>query len=133
VVRKEGFQTARREDVTLAVAQNGVVDFMLRIGDVAQEVAVSKETPLVSTADCSVSTVVDRQFVANIPLNARSLQSFIALVPGMTRSNVGAYGQFNSNGQRDDANYYTIDGVSANGAASHTVQGARTLVREAGF
>jgi hypothetical protein len=121
---KQGFQSLVRENIVLEVAQRATVDLELRVGDVAQVLTVDAGSPMINTADASVSAVVDRQFVGEIPLNARSLQSLIALVPGMTRAAVGSYGQFNANGQRDDANYFTIDGVSANGSAGHTVQGA---------
>jgi hypothetical protein len=64
----------------------------------------------------SVSTVVDRQFAENLPLNGRSFQSLIALTPGAvaTRTGSSAGGQFSINGQRPNANYFTVDGVSAN-------------------
>ena len=59
--------------------------------------------------------MVDQQFVANMPLNGRSFQPLIALTPGIvfTSQNAGA-GQFSANGQRSDANYFMVDGVSAN-------------------
>jgi hypothetical protein len=59
--------------------------------------------------------VVDQQFVANMPLNGRSFQPLIALTPGIvfTSQNLGE-GQFSANGQRSNANYFIVDGVSAN-------------------
>src|SRR5208337_3073087 len=43
-------------------------------------------------------------------------QSLIEMTPGVvpTASGSNAPGQFSVNGQRSDANYFTIDGVSAN-------------------
>ncbi len=51
-----------------------------------------------------------------MPLNGRSIQSLITLTPGVVVTNVssGSPGQFSMNGQRPDANYFTVDGVSAN-------------------
>ena len=74
------------------------------------------ETEHVNTSDGTVSTVIDRQFVENIPLNGRSFQSLILLTPGVvaTKASFGEQGQFSINGQRANANYYTVDGVSAN-------------------
>jgi hypothetical protein len=53
--------------------------------------------------------------VDNMPLNGRSFQSLISVAPGVvfTSTNLGP-GQFSVNGQRSDANYFTVDGVSAN-------------------
>jgi hypothetical protein len=76
----------------------------------------------VNTVSASVGTVVDSQFVENMPLNGRSFQSLIALVPGVvfTSTQIGE-GQFSVNGQRTDANYFIVDGVSANfGVSSGT-------------
>src|SRR5262249_2679934 len=62
------------------------------------------------------STVINRRFVENLPLNGRSLQTLIMLAPGVVPA-VTAFddqGQFSVNGQRTDANYFSVDGVSAN-------------------
>jgi hypothetical protein len=72
----------------------------------------------VNTVDAAVSTVVDRQFVENIPLNGRTLQSLISAVPGVTYvpagTGNGAGGGLTVNGQRTEENYFTLDGVSLN-------------------
>jgi hypothetical protein len=70
----------------------------------------------VNTTDATVSTIVDRQFAENMPLNGRSFQSLIQLTPGvvLTANNGVDTGQFSVNGQRPNANYWTVDGVSAN-------------------
>src|SRR5258707_8494739 len=49
-------------------------------------------------------------------MNGRSFQSLIQLTPGVVvvPSNANDPGQFSINGQRADANYWTVDGVSAN-------------------
>ncbi|HKO60747.1 MAG TPA: TonB-dependent receptor, partial [Pyrinomonadaceae bacterium] len=59
---------------------------------------------------------INQTFVENIPLNGRSFQSLIGLTPGVvtTASTFNDQGQFSVNGQRADANYFTVDGVSAN-------------------
>ncbi|HEU0252143.1 MAG TPA: hypothetical protein VFR12_03860, partial [Pyrinomonadaceae bacterium] len=64
----------------------------------------------------AVSTVVDREFVSKLPLNGRTIQPLISLTPGtvLTATSSTEFGQFSVNGQRADANYAMIDGVSAN-------------------
>jgi len=44
---------------------------------------VTGGAPLVNTQDATVSTVVDRNFAENLPLNGRSFQSLIQLTPGV--------------------------------------------------
>jgi len=79
----------------------------------------------VNTQDAAVSTVVDRQFAENLPLNGRSFQTLIQLTPGVviTPSNYEDSGQFSVNGQRAVSNYWMVDGVSANIGVGVTVVG----------
>jgi hypothetical protein len=92
------------------------LDFELTVGSVTESVTVEAGEPVVNTQSGAVSTVVDRTFVANLPLNGRSFQTLIMLTPGVvvTPSIFNDQGQFSVNGQRADANYFTVDGVSAN-------------------
>ena len=89
---------------------------MLPISVVGESVTVSDGSAVLARVDATVSTVINRQFVENLPMNGRSLQSLIALTPGvvMTKATFGEQGQFSVNGQRANANYFTLDGVSAN-------------------
>jgi hypothetical protein len=72
--------------------------------------------PLVNTESATVSTLIDNRFVENMPLNERSFSSLIDLAPGvvLTPVNGSDQGQFSVNGERSDANYFMVDGVSAN-------------------
>ncbi len=82
--------------------------------------------PLVNTENATVSTVVDRQFAENLPMNGRSFQTLIQLTPGVVvvPTNVVDAGQFSVNGQRAASNYWMVDGVSANvGVSSGAVPG----------
>jgi len=111
-----GFQTASQENVVLEVAQTARLDFSMKVGDSRQSVTVESGQEALQVTDGSVSTVVDRRFVENLPLNGRSFQNLFQLTPGVVVATTSFYdqGQFNVNGQRGDANYYTVDGVSAN-------------------
>ena len=115
-VSKSGFKTAVREDVVLRVQDIIALNFTLPIGSVTESVTVTGGAPLVNTQDATVSTVVDRNFAENLPMNGRSFQSLIQLTPGVVvaASSAADPGQFSINGQRTDANYWTVDGVSAN-------------------
>ena len=115
-VDKAGFKLKILTGITVNVRDNIEQDFRLEIGPVSDSIAVQANPVNVNTTDGTVSTVVDRQFVGNIPLNGRSFQPLITLSPGVvlakaTESNPG---QFSVNGQRQDANYFTVDGVGAN-------------------
>ena len=115
-VSAAGFQTIRETDFTLDVSQAARLDFTLQPGIVQESVTVNAESTLVKSDSATVSTVIDREFIEELPLNGRSFQSLIALTPGvvLTKATFGEQGQFSVNGQRANANYFTIDGVSAN-------------------
>ena len=117
-IDKDGFKSIVKSGIELHVQDVASINFELQIGSVNETVTVKAGGLVINTTDGSVSTVVDRQFVENIPLNGRSFQSLITLTPGVVQvpslGTNGADGQFSVNGQRADANYFVVDGVSAN-------------------
>ena len=117
----QGFTTVRIPEVILNVNDQKSLVIQLKVGSVGATVDVKSDAPLINESP-AVGTVVDRQFVANLPLNGRSFQSLITLTPGtvLTAASGVEPGQFSVNGQRADANYFTIDGVSANVAATYS-------------
>lgn len=132
-VRQTGFQTTVKDDVTLNVSARAAQDFTLKVGEVSASVTVEASPTLVERDSATVSTVVTREFVENIPLNGRSFQSLLELTPGvvLTPSSATSPGQFSVNGQRTNSNYFTLDGVSANAGttpiATSSQQAAGTL------
>jgi carboxypeptidase family protein/TonB-dependent receptor-like protein len=115
-IQKSGFKKLIKPEVILHVQDALRVDLQMTLGDVSETVTVESGAPLVNTESAAVSTVVNRTFVENIPLNGRSFLTLIELTPGVvvTPSTFNDQGQFSVNGQRADANYFTVDGVSAN-------------------
>src|ERR1700733_8368933 len=115
-VAKPGFKTLIKPDITVNVQDALAINFNLPIGAVSEVVTVEGGAPLINTQDATVSTVVDRQFAENLPMNGRSFQTLIQLTPGVvTTANSGVdTGQFSVNGQRPSSNYWLVDGVSAN-------------------
>jgi hypothetical protein len=119
-VEKQGFKSIVKPDVVLHVQDAVAINFTMAVGSASESITVEGGAPLVDTESAAVSTVVDRQFIDTIPLNGRSLQPLITLTPGvvLTPASGANQGQFSVNGQRADANYFTVDGVSANFGAS---------------
>src|SRR4029077_20875720 len=114
-VSKDGFRSIVVTDITLNVQDVVSRNFNLDVGAISESVTVTADQININTTDASVSTVVDRNFAANLPLNGRSFQSLIQLTPGVVLTATGSStGQFSINGQRADSNYWMIDGVSAN-------------------
>jgi hypothetical protein len=131
-VTAAGFKVVNVTGVTVNVQDHLEQNFKLVVGSISESITVEGGVPLVDTESAAVSTVVDRQFAENLPLNGRSFQSLIQLTPGvvLTTSSAASDGQFSVNGQRANSNYWMVDGVSANigmssnTAASDTVSGS---------
>src|SRR5713101_6563683 len=115
-VSKIGFKTLIKPDITLNTQDALSINFTLPIGAFSETLTVEGGAPLVNTESAAVSTVVDRQFAENLPMNGRSFQTLIQLTPGVvpTVSTIHDAGQFSVNGQRANTNYWMVDGVSAN-------------------
>ncbi len=115
-VEKTGFKKLINPDVILHVQDALEIDFQMTLGSASETITVEAASPLVNSESATVSTVVDRTFVEDLPLNGRSFQTLIMLTPGVvvTATAFDDQGQFSVNGQRADANYFTVDGVSAN-------------------
>ena len=115
-VEATGFRSIRQTGIVLEVDQRATLDFALTLGSTSDTMTVKGNAPLVNASDASVSTVIGNRFVENMPLNGRSFSSLIELTPGVVivPASLFEQGQFSVNGQRPDANYFMVDGVSAN-------------------
>jgi hypothetical protein len=115
-IEKPGFKKLISQDVVLHVQDALKIDFAMTLGPLSETVVVEGGAPLINTESPTVSTVIDRRFVESLPLNGRSFQTLFVLTPGVVLTAVAQnnQGQFSVNGQRPDANYFTVDGVSAN-------------------
>jgi Carboxypeptidase regulatory-like domain len=119
-VSRQGFKTIIKSDVVLNVQGAIALNFVLPVGATSQSITVESGSSLLNTTDATVSTVIDRRFVENIPLNGRSFQDLISMTPGVATqspqsgSTLGVNGDFSVNGQRTQSNEYTVDGVTGN-------------------
>jgi Carboxypeptidase regulatory-like domain/TonB dependent receptor len=127
-IEKTGFKKLIKSSIKLHVQDNLQVDFEMTVGPVSETVTVEPGAPLVNTESATVSTVIDSKFVDNLPLNGRSFQTLIMLTPGtvVTATRFDDQGQFSINGQRADANYFSVDGVSANFGVTGLLQMSQT-------
>ncbi len=120
-VTKQGFQTIIKADVVLNVQSAVALNFTLPVGSASDSVTIEAQGTQINTVNSTVSTVVEHDFVENMPLNGRSFQSLLTLAPGVSQvpvasasNGVGFSGEIVVNGMRSESNYFTVDGVSAN-------------------
>ncbi len=133
VVQREGFSTTEVKNVVLDVSEQISLTVQLRVGVIGETVSITAER-LSPRKYVAPGVSLERQAIENAPLNGRSLQNLILLAPGTvaTRATFSEQGQLSSNGQRANANYFMLDGVSANigvaaGASGTGQSGAGSL------
>ncbi len=124
-ISKIGFKTVIKPDIVLNVQDALSINFTLPVGAAYEVLTVEGGAASVNTENATVSTVVDRQFADNLPMNGRSFQTLIQLTPGVVldRSTPEDSGQFSINGERASSNYWMVDGVSANIGVGATAAG----------
>jgi len=114
IVKAPGFKETEL-DLEVHVQDRLSETIVLPVGSGNETVNVSATASEVETSTAT-ATEVERSFIENMPLNGRSFQALIDLTPGnvTAKTYYSGIGQFSVNGQRTDANYFSIDGVSAN-------------------
>src|SRR5229473_3190419 len=103
-VSKVGFKAIIKPDIVLNVQDALSINFFLPVGAIFETMTVEGGSPLVQTDSASVSTVISRQLIENLPLNGRTFNTLLQLTPGViiAPSSYGSPGQFSVAGQRAD-------------------------------
>ncbi len=118
---KPGFKAQVRRGITLVVAQEAVVNLTLDVGDLAEKITVTEDTPIVNTTLSSVSGLINEQQIKEMPLNGRSFNDLLLLNTNVNdnRSNTAAGGpSFSIAGKRLETNRWTINGMDYIGTNS---------------
>src|SRR5277367_1426237 len=80
-----GFEEVRAPKVRVEVGIETLVHLSLsKVKGQQQQVEVVENVPLVETSSTTLSQVVDRQLVEELPLNGRDFGKLVALTPGVT-------------------------------------------------
>jgi hypothetical protein len=142
-VEAAGFQPQELEEVELAVA--GRLDFNFRLRplsdvweagqyrsllfpgsdaavtffgpdvDISRSGAFDAARGIETALDASLSTVIDQQLIANLPLNGRDVYTLLATQPGVTADTTTARGLgLAINGQRPSVSNFLLDGIENN-------------------
>jgi hypothetical protein len=115
-----GFQSSVRNGVALDLNQTATIDFAMVIGQASQTVQVTEAPALLQTQTTDVGTVMQASAIANLPLETRNYNQLTLLVPGSVTISPASFNTglktFNSarpnlNGNREQANYYLLDGM----------------------
>src|SRR5258708_8873273 len=81
-VEISGFQPQLAKDVVLAVSQNTVQNFSLKVASTTEVVNVEATAPVIESTTMTVGQSIDQRTVQEIPLNGRHFVDLGLLIPG---------------------------------------------------
>jgi hypothetical protein len=126
-----GFQTLKRGDIRLLVAQTTRLDVELGVGNLQETVVVSGQSPVVDVSSTTTQTNISKEVYDTIP-TGRNPWVMAALVPGVVASRLDVGGtegmqQYNLEafGSADSQKSFSIDGLKTNwggGGGGSTMQ-----------
>ncbi len=123
-VETSGFQTQLAKDVVLAVSQNTVQNFSLKVATTTEVVNVEATAPVIEATTITVGQSIDQRTVQEIPLNGRHFVDLGLLIPGSVTPPQNGFltaplrGQgsfaFNTAGNREDTVNFMVNGINLN-------------------
>jgi hypothetical protein len=124
-VKADGFAAATLPAFNLEVLQTANFDVKMQMGNTSTTVNVSAAAPILNTENPTLGTTFTSNTIANLPLNGLDFSAVTLYMPG-TVSTAGTSGPTsierslnfndtpNMNGNRAQANNYTLDGIDIN-------------------
>jgi hypothetical protein len=131
-VTSDGFRAYRKTGIVIDIDSALVLDVTLLVKEQDQSIMVTEDAAHVETTDTQLGQVLGSKKVTEIPLNGRTYTDLFALQVGVTpittsgagnSTSGGGFGtvpvagatntgQFSINGQREDANGFSLNGAS---------------------
>jgi len=113
-----GFSAAETNGIVLNVNDRSRIDFVLKVGTIAEHVTVEANAVAVQADSSEVSSVITGQQIADLGVNGRSVYTLFALTPGassiqgdfITPTAVSGDSNVSINGQRAGHNLQLLDG-----------------------
>src|SRR6202789_4206128 len=128
-IKVQGFRAYQRKGIALDTNAALTIDVALQLGSTTETVSVSDDTLYVETASTQLGEVITGRQMTTVPLDGRSYTDLLSLQPGVapgtsitstTVQDVGATildpsgtlnpGTISVNGQREFANYFSVNG-----------------------
>ncbi|MBY0503344.1 MAG: carboxypeptidase regulatory-like domain-containing protein [Bryobacteraceae bacterium] len=118
-VVKTGFVTIKQTGLELAVQQGARLDFVLKLGAVAETVEVNAQALVLESENATLGQVISNKQVTELPLLGRNTYALAMLVPGV-RPSSGVNNlvidqistvAYSINGMRSNANEFLLDGA----------------------
>ena len=117
-----GFKTVTTKALALEAKQIARLDFRMEIGQVEDMVEVTAAAPVLQTESATVGEVISGDAVQSLPLNGRNVGQLALLLPGTVTYNPRGFTNIGSvnmnrpfvNGNREQTNNFTVDGLDVN-------------------
>lgn len=127
-INAQGFAPLTKE-LMMTVGQALNLTVRLEIAGVAEKVTVTSDIPVIETGRTQVTETIVPTEITALPLNGRNYLDLALLVPGVSPTNTGSNQRFAETsavpgqgisvaGQRNLANSFVVDGLSANDDAA---------------
>src|SRR5215510_8419308 len=127
-----GFKTAATKPIDVEAKQILRMDFKLELGALEETVQVIGQSPLLQTESATVGEVISGTTLNSLPLNGRNTGQLSLLLPGVVTPNPSTFtgvrntpnsggGRPYVNGNREQTNNYTFDGVDMNESIDNLV------------
>jgi outer membrane receptor protein involved in Fe transport len=123
-LKASGMQTVATTDLALEVGRTVTQNFTMKVASTSEVVEVTAAAPVIDSSSVSVSTVIDRRTVQEVPLNGRHFVDLGLLIPGSVTPPQNGFltaplrGQgsfaFNTAGNREDTVNFMINGINLN-------------------
>ncbi len=105
-----GFATLNRKGIRVGVGSTVEENVSLKVTQVAEELTVTAEAPVVDTTGNAVSTLYDKDWVRNAPLRRFTFFDLINAAPGVAQ-NTSTNSRSTSLGSNTTDNAYLLDGT----------------------
>ncbi len=111
-VTASGFQEAKINNIQLASREIRRVDVKMQLGEVTSSVEVkANPASVIETETARISQDRTNMELEDLPLNSRSVASFLSLVPGVGQATT-VTATYRFNGSRRNQSEFTVDGIS---------------------
>ena len=118
-----------KQQLTLTIGQTIDLALRLKVGEVSEQVTVTTDRGMLETVRTQVTQTIHPSEINELPLNGRNYLDLALLVPAVSPTNTGSNQRFAETsavpgqgisvaGQRNLANSFIIDGMSANDDAA---------------
>ena len=113
-VESDGFRRGIVENVLVEVGQIATVNVSLQVGIITEEIIVTSDEAqqIINTSNAELSTVVDSERIANLPLDGRNATHLALMQAGVffERTSTGQGDKLIVHGQRHRSLMITLDG-----------------------